>query len=224
MSTSNGFSELAKQLLRYGHEQKETLQQILGEQNYTQQTLIDYLNHEGSLTRRAAIHALSLIGDMDAVPPLIESLKDNDPTTCLDAEQALWAIWFRSEDESVNTMLEEGANHIKEKQYQESIEVLTEVIRIAPDFAEAYNQRAIAYFLLDEWRKSIEDCEKAVELNPYHFGAVAGIGQCYLRLGKLREAIDAFQKALELNPNLYGIAHTVWQIQKALHEHFEEDE
>ena len=225
MLTSNGFSELAKLLLRYGHEQTETLQQILREKNYTQQTLIDYLTHEGALTRKAAVHALGLIGDVDAVPPLIESLRGDDPTTCLDAEQALWAIWFRSGgDESVDTMLKEGANHIKEKRYQESIEVLTEAIRIAPDFAEAYNQRAIAYFLLDEWLKSIDDCKKTVELNPYHFGAFAGIGQCYLRLGKLREAINAFQKALELNPNLYSIAHTVLQIQRALREHFGEEE
>ena len=223
MSIGNGFSELAKLLLRYGHEQTETLQQILREKNYTQQTLIDHLTHEGSLTRRAAVHALGLIGDVDAVPLLIECLGGDDPTTRLDAEQALWEIWFRSGDESVNTMLKKGVNHIREKQYEESIDVLTEAIRIAPNFAEAYNQRAIAYFLLDEWRKSIDDCKKTVEINPYHFGAFAGMGQCYLRLGKLKEAINAFQRALELNPNLYAIAHTVLQIQKALREHFGEE-
>ena len=59
------------------------------------------------------------------------------------------------------------------------------------DFAEGYNQRAIAYFMLEELSKSIEDCKKTSELNRYHFGALAGMGHCYLKLGDLAAAMDA---------------------------------
>jgi tetratricopeptide (TPR) repeat protein len=100
---------------------------------------------------------------------------------------------------------------------------LTEVIQAAPEFAEGYNQRAIAYFMLEEWENSIDDCEEAIELNPCHFGAFAGMGHCYLRLGYLREAMDAYQQALKINPNLYAIVYTILQIQVALREHLEDE-
>lgn len=219
MAKRNGFSELAKLLVRYPTQgQREKLKQLLL-QNYTQENLIEYLTDEVSPTRQAAAYALGIIGDMEAVSPLMKSLQHDDPDMRSSAEQALWSIWFRSGDKSVDDMLQKGARHIKKEQYVEAIDLLTEVTQIAPEFAEGYNQRAIAYFMLEEWEQSINDCKKVVTLNPVHFGALAGMGQCYLRLGNLREALKAFQRALEIHPGLYGVAHTILQIQDALQEH-----
>ena len=120
-------------------------------------------------------------------------------------------------------MMQKGTNHIKKQQYGEAIQVFSEVIRIAANFAEGYNQRAIAYFMSDELSKSIEDCKKTVELNPFHFGALAGMGQCYLKLGDLAAAMDAFQRALEINPNLYAIERIILEIQSMLQQHFGEE-
>ncbi len=220
MAKRNGFSELAKLLIRYPTQrQKEELKQVLLK-NYTQDTLIELLAHDVTPTRWAAASALSVIGDTQVVSPLVEALRHDDSAMRSNAEQALWAIWFRSGDESIDEMLREGAKYIKKEQYAEAIDKLTEVIRVAPEFAEGYNQRAIAYFMLEEWEQSIDDCKKVVILNPVHFGAFAGMGQCYLRLGNLREALEAFQKALEIHPGLYGVAHTILQIQDALREQF----
>ena len=218
MAKRNGFSELAKLLVRYPTQgQREKLKQLLL-QNYTQENLIDYLTHEVAPTRQAAAYALGIIGDTTSIAPLVKALQHNDPDMRSNAEQALWAIWFRSGDKSVDDMLQKGAGYIKKEQYAEAVDLLTEVTHVAPKFAEGYNQRAIAYFMLEEWEQSIDDCKKVITLNPVHFGALAGMGQCYLRLGNLREALEAFQQALELHPGLYGVAHTVLQIQDALQE------
>ena len=218
MAKRNGFSELAKLLVRYPAQgQREKLTQLLL-QNYTQENLIDYLTDEVAPTREAAAYSLGIIGNMAAVPPLVKALRHNDPDLRSNAEQALWAIWFRSGNTSVDDMLQKGARYIKQEQYGEAVDLLTEITQIAPDFAEGYNQRAIAYFMLEEWEQSIDDCKKVVALNPVHFGALAGMGQCYLRLGNLPDALKAFQQALEIHPSLYGVAHTVLQIQEALQE------
>ena len=218
MAKRNGFSELAKLLVRYPTQgQREKLKQLLL-QNYTQENLIGYLTHEVAPTPQAAAYALGIIGDEEAITPLVKALQYSDPDMRSNAEQALWAIWFRSGDKSVDDMLQKGAEHIKKEQYTEAVDLLTEITQIAPDFAEGYNQRAIAYFMLEEWEQSIDDCKKVVALNPVHFGAFAGMGQCYLRLGNLRQALKAFQRALEIHPSLYGVAHTVLQIQDALQE------
>ena len=218
MAKRNGFSELAKLLVRYPTQgQREKLKQLLL-QDYTQENLIDYLTGEVVPTGQAAAYALGIIGDTAAIAPLATALQHSDPDMRSNAEQALWAIWFRSGDKSIDDMLQKGADYIKREQYAEAVDLLTEITQIAPEFAEGYNQRAIAYFMLEEWEQSIDDCKKVVTLNPIHFGALAGMGQCYLRLGDLREALQAFQQALEIHPGLYGVAHTVLQIQDALQE------
>ena len=218
MAKRNGFSELAKLLVRYpARGQREQLTKLLRE-NYTQENLIDYLAHETAPTRQAAAYALGVIGNVEAISALVKALRHNDPDLRSNAEQALWSIWFRSGNESLDDLLQKGVGYIKQEQYPEAVDLLTEVIHTAPEFAEGYNQRAIAYFMLEEWEQSVDDCKKAVVLNPVHFGAYAGMGQCYLRLGNLREALKAFQRALEIHPSLYGVAHTILQIQEALQE------
>jgi tetratricopeptide (TPR) repeat protein len=220
MAHRNGFSELAKLLLRYSSSEKQAELKHILLRNYPQDTLIGLLRHEVAPTRRAAAYALGLIGDATAAPALLETLHHIDLNMRANAEQALWAIWFRSGDEHIDRALKEGVNHIEKKQYGKAVDKLTEVILSAPAFPEGYNQRAVAYYMLEEWEKSIDDCKKAVKLNPVHFGAFAGMGHCYLRLGKLNEAIDAYQKALEINPNLFAVAHTILQIQNALRERY----
>ena len=219
MPEQNGFSELAR--LMHQHP-KHALKRAL-EEKYSQETLIESLENRKPLTCRAAAYALGEIANEDAIPSLVAALTHEDPGTRANAEQALWSIWFRSDDESVSAMMQKGTNHIKKQQYGEAIQVFSEVIRIAANFAEGYNQRAIAYFMSDELSKSIEDCKKTVELNPFHFGALAGMGQCYLKLGDLAAAMDAFQRALEINPNLYAIERIILEIQSMLQQHFGEE-
>ena len=221
MPEQNGFSELAR-LMHQHPDQKETLRRTL-EEKYSQEALIDSLEDQKPLTCRAAAYALGEIANEDAIPSLVAALTHEDPGPRANAEQALWSIWFRSDDESVDAMMQKGVNHINKQRYDEAIQVFSEVIRIAANFAEGYNQRAIAYFMSDELSKSVEDCKRTIELNPFHFGALAGMGQCYLKLGDLTTALDAFQRALEINPNLYAIARIILEIQNMLQQHFGEE-
>ena len=214
MPEQNGFSELAR-LMHQHPNQKHALRRTLKEK-YSQETLIDSLENHKPLTCRAAAYALGEIANQDAIPSLVAALAHEDSGTRDNAEQALWSIWFRSDDESVDVMMQNGTSQIKKQRYDEAIQVFTEVIQIAADFPEGYNQRAIAYFMSDELSKSIEDCKRTIELNPFHFGALAGMGQCYLKLGDLAAALDAFQRALEINPNLYAIARIILEIQNML--------
>ncbi len=78
--------------------------------------------------------------------------------------------------------------------------VLSELIEQLPDFAEAWNRRAVLYFVQQQYRKAIADCRTALDLNPIHFGALHGLGLSYAALGEYREAIYAFRQALNIQP------------------------
>jgi tetratricopeptide (TPR) repeat protein len=216
MPARNGFSELAKLIFKNSKDERN-LKEVLTSK-YSKNDLIDYLQNDDLLIGRAAATALGLIGGMDVVPALVDSLKNDDIPTCFNSEIALWNIWSRSGDESVDKMLNAGIISLKDKDIFEAVEQFTSVIEAAPDFAEGYNQRAIAYFMLEDWENSLKDCKHAIKLNPYHFGAFAGMGHVYLRLGKIDAAVDAYKQALIINPNLVSIAESIMQLRREFRE------
>jgi tetratricopeptide (TPR) repeat protein len=164
--------------------------------------------------RRDAAEILARLGDQRAVQPLLVALRDDDQLVRQGAEQALWNIWHRSGDVEVDTRLQEGIAAMQQGAWHEAIEAFTEVIEMAPNFAEGYNKRATTYYLMQEFEKSIADCEKTVALNPYHFGALSGAGLCYLGLRDLGKALEYFERAVVVNPNLPQIKQYIQEIKQ----------
>ena len=212
MQVNNGSSELAK-LIYKNSANEEKLKQLLIS-NYSETDLTSYLHSKEPLLGRAAGFALRLIGSSDAIPALVDALKNSDRGTRFNAEYALWEIWSRSGDDAVDAMLEDGKNLLKNESYQQAVECFTTVVETDPNFAEGYNQRAIAYFMLEEWSQAIRDCKRTLSLNPDHFGAFAGMGHVYVRLGKIDEALEAYKQALVINPNLISIAEAVLRLRR----------
>ena len=210
MYRHNGFSELAKLMFKNSGDDAK-LKQLLNA-NYSEADLVTYLHSKDALLGRAAGAALRLIGTPEVIPALVDALKNDDSGTRYNAEYALWEIWSHSGDDAVDTMLKDGKNLLKNEAYQQAVERFTTVIEAAPSFAEGYNQRAIAYFMLEEWSKAVRDCKQTISLNPNHFGAFAGMGHVYVRLGKIDEAIAAYKQALVINPNLISIAEAILRL------------
>jgi tetratricopeptide (TPR) repeat protein len=168
---------------------------------YTEGTLVRLLDHDDGATRRAAVLALGLIGTMNACAGLVGRLRDDERGIRQLAGDALWAIWFRADTAEHNRELVRLRNLDEPRGM---LPGLTALIRAAPTFAEAYNQRAIAWFRLQEYARSIEDCQRVLALNPWHFGAQAGMAQCYLKLHKRGEALEAFRAAYQLGEEADG--------------------
>jgi tetratricopeptide (TPR) repeat protein len=196
---------------------EESLKELLTSK-YSENDLIDYLQNDDPLVGRAAATALGMIGGMGVVPALVENLKNEDVRACFNTEIALWNIWSRSGDESADKMLKAGKRHLENENFAEAIEQFTAVIEAVPNFAEGYNQRAIAYFIIEAWENALEDCQQTIKLNPHHFGAFAGMGHVYLRLGKIGEAVDAYKQALIINPNLASIAESIVRLRREFQE------
>ena len=216
MLTRNGFSELAAQMFKNAADE-ESLKELLTSK-YSENDLVNYLQSDDPLVGRAAATALGLIGSLNVVSALVENLKNDDLRACLNTEIALWNVWSRSGNEPVDKMLKAGKRALKNENFSEAVEQFTAVIQAAPNFAEGYNQRAIAYFMLEEWKNSLADCKQTIKLNPNHFGAFAGMGHVYLRLGDIGKAITAYKQALVINPNLVSIADALMQIRRAFQE------
>jgi tetratricopeptide (TPR) repeat protein len=168
--------------------------------------------------RGAAALALGAVGDYAIAPTLARRLHDEDMTVRTVAEQSLWAIWLRSGDQAIDNLLREAAALLQRGLRREAIQVLTTVIEQRPDFPEGYNQRAIAYYLNNDYALSLADCERVVALNPVHFGAWAGMGHCYLHLRNQEKALEAYERALGINPNMEQIRFIVQQLRGVMNQ------
>jgi tetratricopeptide (TPR) repeat protein len=180
---------------------------------YTEGTLQRLLMNPDEETRRAAVLALGLVGTMESNGSLSQVLHDSDLAPARMAADALWQIWFRGGTEEQNNELQRIL-HLPD--FEEILAGLDDLVREAPQFAEVYNQRAILFFRRGEFARSIADCQRALELNPYHFGAQAGMGQCYLKMRKPRAALRAFKLALEINPTMTQLFETIEMLEKSV--------
>jgi tetratricopeptide (TPR) repeat protein len=182
-------------------------------QRYMEGTLVRLLDTTDVVTRRAAVLALALLGTMESNEAVAARLHDEDDEVRQLASDALWKMWFRDDSEANNLELQRLSRMRDRKKAATGLDRL---IAKAPTFAEAYNQRAILAYGQKHYERSIEDCEKVLELNPFHFAAQVGIGQCYLQMRRHKSALKAFRNALRINPNLEDIAETVRAIEASL--------
>jgi tetratricopeptide (TPR) repeat protein len=136
---------------------------------------------------------------------LLEDLKNPDENVRKQATAELWQIWFNQKGQYGLELLERSQILLAVGDTVQAEVILTRLIQDQPDFAEAWNQRAIFYYMQGEYEKSRDDCRKAIALNPIHFGALHGLGLCHAALGEYRAAIQAFRKALEIQP--YALAN-----------------
>lgn len=165
---------------------------------------------------KVAVFCFAWLGTMDHVAEVARQLHSPDKMVAFLAEHALWSIWFRAGDARANADLHEAVHLIHEGRLDAAIETATRILGRCPDYAEAYNQRAIAHFLKGDYAPAVEDCQDAIVRNPCHFGALAGLGHCYAVLGKLELALSAYRRALAIYPRMDGMRESIRQIRRGL--------
>jgi tetratricopeptide (TPR) repeat protein len=186
---------------------------------YNEATLQHLLRNQAPDVRQAAVVSLGLVGSMKANANLARRLHDDDATVRRLASEAMWSIWFRADSPENNAELQRIVLLRLDEVGPEAILAdYQTLLRKAPRFAEVYNQRAIVQFRCGRLSRAVADCERALRLNPYHFGAASGLGQCFMKQKKLRAALRGFRRALRINPNLDSIRQTIASIERLLDE------
>lgn len=90
---------------------------------------------------------------------------------------------------------------LTEKDLDKKIELNTKAIKLNPYFAEAYNNRGVAYSKKGDILQAIKDFTKAIEQNPNYTTAYHNSARCYIKLAKKEtdngKAKEYYQKALD---------------------------
>lgn len=139
--------------------------------------------------------------DEAAIESLLKDLQSTSTEARDRATQELWRIWFLQKGVYGLELLERCQSMMDSGHFEDAETLLTQIISDQPDFAEAWNRRAVLYYIQQQYQKSLTDCQQVVELNPIHFGALHGLGLCHAALGQYVAAIQAFRRALAIQPH-----------------------
>jgi tetratricopeptide (TPR) repeat protein len=147
-----------------------------------------------------------------ALAPLFERLKVAHAVEGPLIEDQIWVIWFRHPDRVVASLLDEGVVLMSRRRWAEALDRFDQIVRLAPGFAEGWNKRATAHYLLGEFERSVMDIQRTLALEPRHFGALAGLGQIYLQLDRPAASLQALEAALRINPTMAGVRRQVEEL------------
>ncbi|CTQ50200.1 putative PEP-CTERM system TPR-repeat lipoprotein [Jannaschia donghaensis] len=122
--------------------------------------------------------------------------------------------WTHSGSAALDLLLRRGQAAMEEGEYRQAIAHLTALTDHAPDFAEGWNQRATAFFLMEEYGAAIADIEQVLILEPRHFGALAGLGIMLQQLGDDVGALRAFKAAAQVYPAEENVNRAIEQLEQ----------
>ncbi len=132
-----------------------------------------------------------------------------DEASAKHVEARIWAIWLQTPSDTAALLMTRAKAAMDAQQIDVALKLLDAVIKLRPDYVEAWNRRATLYYLQNDYARSIADIEQVLVREPRHFGALAGLGMIMQDIGDEKRALDAFRRALAVNPHLEKVPELV---------------
>ena len=130
--------------------------------------------------------------------------------------ERIWKIWQTSDSDSIDLLTNWARAAMQRKQFNAALDLLDQVVVIAPNYAEGWNQRATLHYMMENYGKSVADIEKTLALEPRHYGALAGLASIQQSIGNDRAALKTWYRALEIYPAMKSGQDAVIQLEEKL--------
>jgi tetratricopeptide (TPR) repeat protein len=125
-----------------------------------------------------------------------------DEASAKHVEARIWAVWLQTPSDTAALLMMRAKAAMDAQQMEVAQKLLDSLVKLRPDYVEAWNRRATLYYLRNDYAHSLQDIEQVLLREPRHFGALAGLGMIMQDIGDEKRALDAFRKALAINPHL----------------------
>lgn len=132
-----------------------------------------------------------------------------DAASAKHVEARIWALWMQTPSDTAALLMTRAKAAMDAQKADVALKLLDSVIKLRPDYTEAWNRRATLYYLKNDYTHSLEDIRQVLIREPRHFGALAGLGMIMQEIGDEKRALEAFRKALAVNPHLEKVPELV---------------
>jgi tetratricopeptide (TPR) repeat protein len=103
-------------------------------------------------------------------------------------------------DINISETLDEAIELLRTGDSDAALDTLNDLIEVAPDTAEAYVLRGIAYNQQGRYDEAIDNMTQAIDIVPYSWEFVTFRADTYAQAGEYGEALFDYTRAIELNP------------------------
>lgn len=124
--------------------------------------------------------------------------------------------WQDSGSATVNLLMQWAAKAVADSKQPSALDLYDQVIALAPDYVEGWNQRATLHYQMSNYRKSMSDINRVLALEPRHFGALAGMAAILSASGKDELALRAWEQFLAVYPAERKAQEQVGELQEKL--------
>jgi tetratricopeptide (TPR) repeat protein len=132
-----------------------------------------------------------------------------DGASAKHVEARIWAIWMQTPSDTAALLMIRAKTAMDAQQTDVALKLLDAIVKLRPDYTEAWNRRATLYYLKNDYTRSLGDIQQVLAREPRHFGALAGLGMIMQDIGDDKRALEAFRKALAINPHLEKVPDLV---------------
>ena len=147
-----------------------------------------------------ADEAATRIRHLDALFAHLKTTSVEEEGDAMVAE--IWKLWLQSGRPEMDALMEQAVALMGNGLSALAMPLLDDIVARAPEWAEGWNKRATLFYVLGDHDRSLADIDRALALEPRHFGALAGLGLIRVARGENRAALAAFRRALAVNPFL----------------------
>lgn len=127
-------------------------------------------------------------------------------------EAKILEIWTLSGSDTVDVLMARAQSAVAAQDFATGKKLLDSVAEMRPTYAQVWFRRAELLVAMDSQQEAAADLEKALDLEPRHFRALAIIGQIAEAAGDKSAALAAYRRAVVLNPMLEAIARRAGQL------------
>ena len=137
-----------------------------------------------------------------------------DETTAKAIEQRIWALWTASRSDTAVLLMTRVQKAIEDKDIDLAIKLLDAIVKIKPDYVEAWNRRATIYYMKKDYGRALADIREVLKREPRHFGALSGMGLILQDIGDDKQALEVYRRVLSVYPRMPRIPDLVKKLQE----------
>ncbi|WP_026620314.1 tetratricopeptide (TPR) repeat protein [Ensifer sp. WSM1721] len=130
-----------------------------------------------------------------------ELKKEGDEEKARQVADRIRLEWQDSGSATVNLLMQWANTAITDDKHAVALDILDQVIVLAPSYVEGWNRRATLHYQMGNYRKSMSDIYRVLAIEPRHFGALAGMATMLETSGKNELAMRAWQQFLDIYPS-----------------------
>ena len=123
-------------------------------------------------------------------------------------------LWRHSGSDTANLLVSRALKAAGEKRMELAEKLFDHAVTLAPDYTEAFTQRAFYHFTQNNMVAAVGDLRRVLALDPNHFKAMEGLAQIWGASGNKKGAYEVTRQLLDVHPFASGAKQSFEELKR----------